>query len=147
MSRQSRFAYAHLTPSQVKLSLGLSQELQRQIDNGRVKLRSKPYCCWELSQISTNNVTERVYAKQALIGGFGKNKGQPGSHQLYLQEFDKGSKITWRQLLFRCGSFITDLILSLDVVPSGQSNLPLLTYFSACGLSSTNNEFDQSTEK
>ncbi|GAA0186950.1 hypothetical protein LIER_34238 [Lithospermum erythrorhizon] len=41
MSRQSRFAYAHLTPSHVKLSLGLSQELQRQIDNGRVKLGIK----------------------------------------------------------------------------------------------------------
>jgi len=29
------------------------------------------------------------------------------------------------------GSFITALILSLEVAPSGQSNLPLLTYFSA----------------
>ncbi|GAA0152394.1 hypothetical protein LIER_10887 [Lithospermum erythrorhizon] len=41
MSRQSRFANAHFTPSQVKLSLELSQELQRQMDNGRVKLEIK----------------------------------------------------------------------------------------------------------
>lgn len=36
---------------------------------------------------------------------------------------------TWRR-----GSFITALILSLEVAPSGQSNLPFLTYFSACRL-------------
>jgi len=32
------------------------------------------------------------------------------------------------------GSFVTALILSLEVAPTGQSNLPLLTYFSACRL-------------
>lgn len=32
------------------------------------------------------------------------------------------------------GSFNTALILSLDAAPSGQSNLPLLTYLSACRL-------------
>lgn len=39
----------------------------------------------------------------------------------------------WKQTCRR-GSFITALILSLEVAPSGQSSLPLRTYFSACRL-------------
>ncbi|GAA0170706.1 hypothetical protein LIER_24907 [Lithospermum erythrorhizon] len=48
MSRQSRFAKLHVTPSQVKFSSRLSQELQRQIDNGRVKLEMEGEIKWHL---------------------------------------------------------------------------------------------------
>lgn len=41
---------------------------------------------------------------------------------------------TWRR-----GNFKTALMLSLEAAPSGQSNLPFLTYFSACRLKSQSN--------
>lgn len=57
-------------------------------------------------------------------------------HRLFNNWIELFHDQIWKQTCSR-GSFITALILSLEVAPSGQSNLPLRTYFSACRLIKT----------